>query len=182
MSDLQWHTEKRKISDLNPFAFNPRQMTDKQAQDLAKSLDKFNLVEIPAINTNNTIIAGHQRIKLLIRQGRTDEEIDVRVPSRSLTDEEFKEYNLRSNKNTGGWDWDVLANNYDIPMLEDVGFTAIELGLGQEEDIAEEIEELRPFKRTHILLSFVPELMIKIERHLNEIVSIPGVEVEQGSN
>ena len=32
------------------------QITEKQQEDLKKSLERFNLVEIPAINTDNTII------------------------------------------------------------------------------------------------------------------------------
>ena len=65
MDKLVWHNEKRKIDDLIPFEGNPRQMTEKQASDLKKSLEKFNLVEIPAIDTDNKIIAGHQRLKIL---------------------------------------------------------------------------------------------------------------------
>ena len=84
-------TEKRKINDLIPYENNPRQMTEKQNEDLKKSLEKFNLVEIPAIDTDNKIISGHQRLRILQQLGRGDEEIDVRVPDRKLTDEEFKE-------------------------------------------------------------------------------------------
>ena len=58
---LVWHTEKRKISDLLPYEKNPRKITEKQQQELTHSLKKFNIVEIPAIDTDNTICAGHQR-------------------------------------------------------------------------------------------------------------------------
>lgn len=102
-------------------------MTEKQATDLRRSVEKFNLVEIPAINTDNKVIAGHQRLMVLKLLNREEEEIDVRVPNRTLTEEEFKEYNLRSNKNLGEWNWDVLANNFDTAMLKDIGFTSEEL-------------------------------------------------------
>lgn len=124
---LVWHTEKRKVNELVPYEQNPRQMTQKQAADLQRSLEKFNLVEIPAINTDNKIIAGHMRLKALQLLGRGDEEIEVRIPNRSLTAREFQEYNIRSNKNIGEWDWDVLANNFDIEVLKDAGFTMEEL-------------------------------------------------------
>ena len=124
---LSWTTEKRKVKDLVPWEQNPRLMTHKQAEDLRNSLEKFNLVEIPAINTNNMVIAGHQRLMMMKLLGRDEEEIDVRVPSRTLTEEEFKEYNLRSNKNLGEWNWDALANNFDMKMLKHVGFTTEEL-------------------------------------------------------
>jgi len=118
---IEWHTEKRKVKDLIPYELNPRQMTEKQAKDLEKSLNKFNLAEIPAINTNNIIIAGHQRIAILMQLGRGEEEIDVRLPSRKLTKKEFEEYNIRSNKNIGAWNWDMLAN-YNEQDLIDYGF------------------------------------------------------------
>ena len=47
---LEWRTEKRLIKDLLPFDKNPRTMSDKQLNDLKRSLKKFNLVEIPAID------------------------------------------------------------------------------------------------------------------------------------
>ena len=62
---LEWRTEKRKIKDLIPYEKNPRKLTDKQQKDLKKSLEKFNLVEIPAIDTDNKILAGHQRLKVM---------------------------------------------------------------------------------------------------------------------
>lgn len=111
MTKLKWHNETRKIDELLPFESNPRQLTDEQAEDLKKSLAKFDLVEIPAIDTDNKIIAGHQRIKVLQLIGRGKEEIDVRVPNRKLSAKEFKEYNIRSNKNTGQWDFDIISSN-----------------------------------------------------------------------
>jgi len=124
---MNWHNEKRKINDLIPYSANPRQMTEKQVEDLKKSLEKFDLVEIPAINTDNTILAGHQRLKIMQLLGRGEEDIDVRVPDRLLTHQEVKEYNIRSNKNTGQWDFEILANNFEIPDLLEWGFDDKEL-------------------------------------------------------
>lgn len=123
---LTWQTEKRRVRDLLPAEYNPRQMTEDQARELRKSLEKFDLVEIPAIDQNGTILAGHMRVATLIDLGRGDETIDVRVPNRKLTDEEAMEYNLRSNKNTGEWD---LAKLFAMPegLLEEVGFSNKEI-------------------------------------------------------
>ena len=70
---LEWHNERRRISELAPMPHNPRQMTEKQVKDLTKSLEKFNLVEVPAVNTDDQIIAGHQRLKILRLLGRGGE-------------------------------------------------------------------------------------------------------------
>jgi ParB-like chromosome segregation protein Spo0J len=136
---LFWHTEKRKVSALVPMPDNPRHLTDKQRQDLETSLKKFNLVEIPAVNTDGKIIAGHQRVMILVALGRGDEEIDVRVPSRPLTEAEVKEYNIRSNKNTGEWDIDVLKENFDLNELLGWGFTQQDF-----HDLELEIPEFSP--------------------------------------
>ncbi len=126
MKKIKWKTEKRKIDDLVPFRDNPRIITDKQREELKRSLKKFDLAEIPAINTDNTIIAGHQRLKIMQLLGRGKEIIDVRVPNRKLNDKELREYNLRSNKNTGEWDYNLLAN-FDEELLKDVGWESEEL-------------------------------------------------------
>lgn len=84
MTDLKWTTAKRKISELMLYTQNPRQISEKQIQNLKDSFDKFDLVEIPAIDTDNTILAGHQRLRIMQLLGRGDEEIDVRIPIRKL--------------------------------------------------------------------------------------------------
>lgn len=121
MEPLKWSTQKRKVNDLIPYEHNPRTMSEKQVEDLTESLRKFGLVEIPAIDQDNVIIAGHQRLKILQLIGRGDEEIDVRVPNRKLTAEEFDEYNIRSNANLGQWNWDLLSR-FDVDQLKDWGF------------------------------------------------------------
>ncbi|MDD4410874.1 MAG: ParB N-terminal domain-containing protein [Candidatus Shapirobacteria bacterium] len=134
---LNWKTEKRKISDLLPTVHNPRQLTEKQVKDLKTSIEKFNLVEIPVINLDNTILAGHQRLKIMSMLGRGEEEIDVRVPDRQLTKEEADEYLIRSNKNTGEWNFDELANSFDQKDLLDWGFEEWELGMSFNPDEVE---------------------------------------------
>lgn len=131
-NSLIWTTEKRNVKALIPLPYNPRKLTDKQRKDLEESLTKFNLVEIPAINLDNTIIAGHQRLMILSALGRGDEEIDVRVPNRILTVAEVKEYNVRSNKNSGEWDVETLKANFDLSELLQWGFdheSFMDLGL-----------------------------------------------------
>jgi len=125
---MKWKTEQRKIDDLIPHETNPRRLTDQQAADLKASLQRFDLAEIPAINTNNKILAGHQRLKTMQLLGRGDEIIDVRVPDRELTADEEREYLIRSNKNTGEWDMDMLQDSFELDALTDWGFDEGDLG------------------------------------------------------
>lgn len=127
MTDLVWSTERRRVSELIPHPNNPRKLSDAQAAALRDSLERFNLAEIPAINRDNTILAGHQRLKVMVMLGRGEEEIEVRVPSRPLTTVEAREYLIRSNKNTGEWDYEGLESNFDIDELLLWGFERWEL-------------------------------------------------------
>lgn len=133
MKKLAWTTVQRKINDLIPQEINPRKITDKQMSDLKRSITKFNLVEIPAVDNDGTVLAGHQRIKALQLLGRGEELIDIRVPNRKLTEQEAKEYLIGSNKLGGDWDYDLLKS-FDMDTLTFAGFDQIELAKFWDED------------------------------------------------
>src|ERR1700739_614427 len=124
---LAWRTVERKVSDLVPNIKNPRTMSPKQIDDLKRSLKKFDLVELPVVDTDNTVIAGHQRLMVLKLLGRESEMIPVRVPNRKLTQKEYDQYLLGSNRIHGDWDWQALADNFDIETLASPGFDATAL-------------------------------------------------------
>jgi len=112
LAEITWHNEKRAIRDLIPYEVNPRQITNKQAKDLKASLAKFGIADPLIINTDNMIIGGHQRKKILetLLGYDPDYQIDVRVPDRELSIDEARELNVRLNKNVADWDFDILAN------------------------------------------------------------------------
>lgn len=118
MTDLTWKTEKRKVSDLLKSEINPRKIKPEKLKALEDSLNKFNLAEIPVINTDNTLITGNQRVTVLGMIGRGDEKIDVRVPSRQLTEQEAKEYMLIGNTHAGEFDLDLLELHFDDIEIE----------------------------------------------------------------
>ena len=124
---MKWNTEKRRLGDLIAYDKNPRILTDKQKAEIKKSLDKFDLVELPAINIDNTIIAGHQRIKILSELKGPNYEIDVRVPTEKLNEKDFQEYLLRSNRNKAEWDWNMLEADFDVELLLKSGFESFEV-------------------------------------------------------
>lgn len=152
MSKLHWRTEPRKVSDLIPNEQNPRVMSPKQLEDLKRSLKKFNLVEIPVIDTDDKVIAGHQRLMVLKLLGREYESIEVRVPNRKLSKKEYEQYLLASNRVHGDWDWDKLAANFDIDTLLVSGFDDTDLShvfddLAVEDDEFDIDKELEKIKK-----------------------------------
>ena len=101
---------------------NPRKISDAMKQKLADSLAKFNLVEIPAVNTNMQVIGGNQRVMALILADRGEEEIDVRFPSRELTAKEVKEYAIISNTHAGEFDFEILKSEFSDIDFTEIGF------------------------------------------------------------
>jgi DNA modification methylase len=91
-------------------------------EDLKNSLKKFNLAEIPAVDLDGTIVAGHMRLRAMQLLGRGQEIVDIRLPSRKLTKTEFKQYLLTSNRVHGDFDWNILASDFDIDTLLASGF------------------------------------------------------------
>ncbi len=118
---LQWKTENRKVDTLLPHKKSPRKISKEQMEILKRSLEAFNLVEIPAVDLDGTILAGHQRVKVLQALGRGGETIDVRVPNRKLTVEEAEGYLIGSNAIHADWDLDLLKD-FDVSLLVDLGF------------------------------------------------------------
>ena len=112
----------RKIIDLIDAEYNPRQLTEKQYDDLEESIQKFGFVDPVIVNVNkdrlNVVIGGHQRIKIAKKMGFNK----IPCVELDLNWDQERELNVRLNKNTGEWDWDVLANNFDVKELVDWGF------------------------------------------------------------
>lgn len=123
MEQLKWETKKVKVKDLIELDINPRKISDAKKQKLIESLEKFNLAEIPAVNTDMQIIGGNQRVSALMMVGRGDEEIDVRVPNRKLTKKEVKEYAIISNTHAGEFDFEILEELFvEDVNIEEIGF------------------------------------------------------------
>lgn len=123
--EITWSIEIKSLADLTDHPKNPRQLSKLDAEHLKVSLCKFGLADKPIINTDGMIIGGHQRTRMLAELGF--DEIECLVPSRTLTKEEVDEFNIRLNKNSGEWDFDILANEWDPENLIEWGFTEKEL-------------------------------------------------------
>ena len=121
---IAWTSETRRVADLVALSTNPRRLSDQARANLQESLKKFGLADPIIVNRDGTVIGGHQRLKLLAAAGV--KKVDVRVPDRDLSPDELTELNLRLNKNTGEWDYALLAEHFPDELLAEVGFTAAE--------------------------------------------------------
>lgn len=116
------------INLLVPTEYNPRRLSKKQYQDIVNSLERFGFVDPVIVNENrdrkNVIVGGHQRVKVAKDLGYKF----VPCVFVNLTLEQERELNVRLNKNSGEWDYEALANYFDVPELVEYGFTYEELG------------------------------------------------------
>lgn len=176
---------QKNIDSLIFAEYNPRQLTSEQYQQLKDSITRFGIVDPIIVNINkerrNIIVGGHQRVKVAKKMGI--EEVPCILVN--LSYEKERELNVRLNKNTGAWDFDVLADHFDINELLEWGFSNDELELFEEplfdELIAEDKEKPLEIK---IKLKDVNEFELcikKIEDVLKDIngatYSVSGGEV-----
>ena len=96
-------------ADLNAAKYNPRidlQPGDPVYEKLKKSIETFGFLQPIIVNRrNNTVVGGHQRLKVLKDLG--DKEVDVVFVDLPIDHE--KALNLTLNKTVGEWDESKLA-------------------------------------------------------------------------
>ena len=138
---ITWTTEQIKLSDLIEWEFNPVKLSEHDAKQIQISIEKFGLVlplvanrpGDPGTNENRRLIDGHQRKTILLYSeiATPDTLLDVRIPSRKLTNDECSELSIRLRKNTGEFDFQILAT-FEKSDLLDWGFRAYELDMDDE--------------------------------------------------
>jgi len=132
MDSLTWTNDKRKLRDLIEWEKNPKQIKKDNARRLRQSLKKFSQVLPLAIGPDNTIYDGHQRKRVweLADEFGPGYEVDVRVSSRALSEDEQKELTILLYKGAvGETDYDFLANYFDLDDLEEWGYPLSELDM-----------------------------------------------------
>jgi len=115
------------VSELKPAEYNPRQWNRETANQLTESIQKFGFVDPVIVNSadnrKNIVIGGHFRLEVAKKLGYKKAPV-VYVNIHEINKE--KELNIRLNKNTGEWDWNLLAN-FDETFLASTGFSSEEL-------------------------------------------------------
>jgi len=129
-TSITWANVTRKLCDLQPWARNPRQIRDAQARRLAESFSTFGQVEPIAIGPANEVYNGHQRLNVLMAQHGPDYVVECRQASRALSEKEREKLTVYLHRGaTGEWDFDALADGFELDELLAWGFEAFELGM-----------------------------------------------------
>jgi DNA modification methylase len=100
---------------------NPRLIKDDKFKKLCKSIQEFpEMLELRPIvvNKDMIVLGGNMRLKACQEIGLTEVPIIV---AENLTEEQQREFLIKDNVSGGEWDWDILANEWEVEQLEEWG-------------------------------------------------------------
>lgn len=173
-----------KLSDITPNERNPRFIKDAKFDKLKKSiseLEKMMSLRPIIVDENNIILGGNMRYRALKALGYKDIPNEWVKKAEDLTEEEKKRFIIEDNVGFGEWDFDMLANEWEVQELTKWG---VDLPfINDAKEVAEEKEEeLKPFASCHILISYCPDMHNKVMDVVNGLEGIEGVTIEKSAN
>jgi DNA modification methylase len=120
---MKWTIKEVKISDLKEYDKNPRKIKKEQLDKLTAHINEDGYHQRIIVNTDYTIIGGHQRKKALLQAGyKPSDVIEVLMPEWTLQQQELDRINVRDNLNFGEFDFDILQEQFNLEELEEFGF------------------------------------------------------------
>ncbi len=137
-----------KISSIKPNPSNPRILKDDKYKKLVQSIKDFPkmmALRPIVVDSDMMVLGGNMRLKAL--QGAGFKEIPNEWVKRAedLTEEEKRQFIVKDNASAGQWDWDMLANEFEMDTLEDWGI-AVEpkAKRSRKNDLEDDEEEVDP--------------------------------------
>lgn len=168
-----------KISEVKLNPNNPRIIKDDKFKKLVKSIEELpQMLEIRPIvvNADMVVLGGNMRLKACKEAGLKEVPIII---ADNLTEEQQREFLIKDNVSGGEWDFEMLANEWDVEQLEDWG---VDIPSFEVSNQKEQTEKLTPYKKTHVLISCNADVFFEIKDLLQEIKNVAGVEYESTSN
>jgi len=113
--------EKVKISQVKNNPNNPRVIKNDDFRKLVKSIKEAPwMLQLRSIivNDDNIVLGGNQRLRACKDAGLKEVYI---IKASSLSEEQQREFIVKDNLSSGEWDWDALANEFEIEDLENWG-------------------------------------------------------------
>ena len=113
-----------KLSDIKANPDNPRVIKDEAFNKLVQSIKDFPkmmALRPMVVDDNLTVLGGNMRLRALQHLGYKDIPDEWVKRASDLTEEERKQFIIKDNVSVGDWDWDTLANEWDVQDLKDWG-------------------------------------------------------------
>ena len=126
-----------KVSSLKENPNNPRFIRDSKFEKLVKSIREFPemlSVRKLVVNKDYIVLGGNMRLKAIKEAGVKEVEVEVV----EWSEEKEKEFIIKDNLGYGEWDFEMLANEWEVESLTEWGLDIPGLALP---DITEELEK-----------------------------------------
>ena len=110
-----------KISEPKPNEHNPRYINKANFKKLVNSLKEFpKMLEVRplVVDENMIVLGGNMRLKALTEAGF--KEVLVHQIT-DWTDDEKNQFIIKDNSSFGSWDWEILANEWNMQKIVDWG-------------------------------------------------------------
>jgi DNA modification methylase len=151
------------ISEVKPNPKNPRIIKDGKFQKLVKSIQEFPdmlnkrpLIVFTDVDNKYVVLGGNMRLKAL--NELKYKEIPVIIAD-EWTEEQKAEFLIKDNVGFGEWDWDSLANEWDVEKLDDWGLDLpVDLSVVEELEAEEDDYEIPNEINTDIVLGDLFEI------------------------
>lgn len=139
--EIDWPADKperRKVSDLTPYARNSRTHSDDQVAQIAASIKEWGFTTPVLIDPDGGIIAGHGRVMAAQRLGLEDVPCII---AEGWSEAQKRAYVIADNKLAlnAGWDNEMLA--VEMAELKDLDFDLDLIGFDSDELQAFEMAE-----------------------------------------
>ena len=128
------------ITDIHPNKDNPRTIDKGKLKKLQQSIKDFpEMLRLRpvVVDKDNIILGGNMRYQAAKNNG---EQYIYVIKAENLTEEQKKEFIVKDNVSFGEWDYDMLANEYDLDILTEWAVDIPDY-LGEDEEEQEELEE-----------------------------------------
>ena len=138
-----------KLSSLKLNEKNPRTITKDAFEKLCSSVQKFpKMMALRGIvvDKDDVVIGGTQRYRACLALGMKEIPTSWVKDAKALTAQERKRFIIADNAPdgaAGAWDFDMLANEWEVEQLKDFGFQEWELGIGKDFDRVDASEQSR---------------------------------------
>ena len=120
---LEWKHIKIELKDLKLLENNPRLIKENKFENLKQSIDDLGVFRPLVIDYDGkTILAGNQRYRALLEKYPLNYKADCMTPNRKLNAAEKEKIIIMDNVHYGEWDFDILANEFNVEDLLDLGF------------------------------------------------------------
>ena len=134
LEELKLITKVLKLSKVKPNPDNPRFIRDEEYNKLVNSITKSSwmlFLRPIIVNDDMTVLGGNMRLRACKEAGLKEAPV---IKASELTEEQQKEFIIRDNIGFGQWDYDILANEWDVEKLNDYGLEIPNLDIEEAEE------------------------------------------------